>query len=133
MKKSAPILAAIAALSTSMAPAQGLVPTIDSGYEFCQDRPPEPEWMQNLHVRESYKRLLVQSIYRLESYERVADAGDCTCSTLFPPWTSAVQNFNDNYLHLEQFEAMQTRREFQDQGTAIRRSVQDLCESEGNW
>ena len=133
MRAFARILAATAAMYPSLAPAQGLVPTIDSGFEFCQDRPPEPEWMQNLHVRESYKRLLVQSIYRLESYQRAANAGDCTCETLFPPWTDAVQQFNDNYLHLEQFDAMQTRREFQDRGTEIRRSVQSLCEAEGNW
>lgn len=133
MSKLKILLIAVTFFSPSMAPAQGLVPTLDSEFEFCQDRPPEPEWMQNIHVRESYKRLLVQSIYRLEGYQRVANATDCTCDTLFPPWTDAVQHFNDNYLHLEQFEAMQTRRDFQNQGTALRRSVRELCEAEGNW
>lgn len=127
------ILVAAMATAPSIAPAQGLVPSMDSEFEFCQDRPSEPDWMQNIPVRESYKRLLVQSIYRLEGYQRAANAGNCTCDTLFPPWTDAVQHFNDNYLHLEQFEAMQTRREFQDQGTALRRSVRELCEAEGNW
>ncbi|WP_371228022.1 hypothetical protein [Roseovarius sp. 2305UL8-3] len=126
------LLAAIS-FSSATAFAQGLVPTMDSEYEFCQQRPPEPEWVQNLHVRESYKRLLIQSIYRLEGYQRVAASDDCRCDTLFPPWSSAVQHYNDNFLHLEQFEAMQTRRDFQDQGSAVRRSVQELCEAEGNW
>jgi len=96
MSKLKILLIAVTFFSPSMAPAQGLVPTLDSEFEFCQDRPPEPEWMQNIHVRESYKRLLVQSIYRLEGYQRVANATDCTCDTLFPPWTDAVQHFNDN-------------------------------------
>ena len=127
------LLSAALSMPPATAFAQGLVPTIASEYEFCQERPPEPEWMQNLHVRESYKRLLVQSIYRLEGYQRVAASGDCMCDTLFPPWSNAVQHYNDNFLHLEQFEAMQTRRDFQDQGSAVRRSVQELCEAEGNW
>ncbi|GIT88724.1 MULTISPECIES: hypothetical protein [unclassified Roseobacter] len=127
------LLFAAISLSSATAFAQGLVPAMDSEYEFCQKRPPEPEWVQNLHVRESYKRLLIQSIYRLEGYQRVAAFGDCRCDTLFPPWSSAVQQYNDNFLHLEQFEAMQTRRAFQDQGSAVRRSVQKLCEAEGNW
>ena len=126
------LLAAIS-FSSATAFAQGLVLAMDSEYEFCQQRPPEPEWVQNLHVRESYKRLLIQSIYRLEGYQRVAASGDCRCDTLFPPWSNAVQHYNDNFLHLEQFEVMQTRRDFQDQGSAVRRSVQELCEAEGNW
>ncbi|WP_306116299.1 hypothetical protein [Roseovarius sp. MMSF_3305] len=112
---------------------QGLVPTLDREYEFCQERPPEPDWMQNLEARESHKRLLIQAIYRLEGYERVAEAGNCGCDTLYPSWDHAVQRFNDNYLHLEQFDLMQTRREFQNQGNAVRRSVRALCEAEGNW
>ncbi|MEM8635593.1 MAG: hypothetical protein AAGF33_11505 [Pseudomonadota bacterium] len=120
-------------LAPTTVSSQGLVPTLDREYEFCQERPPEPDWMQNLEARESHKRLLIQSIYRLEGYERVTEAGDCGCETLYPSWDNAVQRFNDNYLHLEQFELMETRRDFQDQGTAVRSSVRALCEAEGNW
>lgn len=120
-------------LAPSTVLSQGLVPTLDREYEFCQGRPAEPDWMQNLEARESHKRLLIQSIYRLEGYERVAEAENCGCDTLYPSWDNAVQRFNDNYLHLEQFDLMQTRREFQNQGNAVRRSVRALCEAEGNW
>jgi len=112
---------------------QGLVPTLDNEYEFCQDQPSEPEWMQTLHVREGHKRVLIQAIYFFQRYRLVAEASDCTCSTLYPPWTDAVQHFNDNYLHLQQLEAMQTRSEFQTQGEVLRQSVKELCEAEGNW
>ena len=133
MKMISLMLAAATGLSPALSSAQGLVPTMEREYEFCQERPPEPEWMRNMHARESYKRLLIQSIYRLEGYERVSEAENCECKTLFPSWDNAVQRFNDNYLHLGQFELMQTRREFQDQGTAVRRSVKALCEAVGNW
>mgnify|MGYP000636866877 FL=1 len=133
MRTFALILATAIGLSPELTSAQGLVPTIEREYEFCQERPPEPEWMQNMDARESHKRLLIQSIYRLERYERVAEVGDCECETLYPSWDKAVQRFNDNYLHLEQFELMQTRRVFQDQGNAVRRSVRALCEAVGNW
>lgn len=127
------LLAVAVGTSPTLTSAQGLVPSMEREYEFCQERPPEPEWMQNIDRRENYKRLLIQSIYRLEGYERVSEAGNCECDTLYPSWDSAVQRFNDNYLHLEQFELMQTRRDFEDEGTAVRRSVRALCEAEGNW
>ncbi|MEM8575588.1 MAG: hypothetical protein AAGF48_13240 [Pseudomonadota bacterium] len=112
---------------------QGMVPTMDRQFEFCQDRPLEPEWLENTPVREGYKRLLIQMIYRAESYRRVADANDCSCETVFPPWEHAIQHFNDNYLSLEQFEAMQTREDYRAEGDALRQSVRDLCEAEGHW
>ncbi len=113
--------------------AQGLVPTMDQQFEFCQDRPLEPEWLEKISVREGYNRLLIQMIYRAESYRRVADAGVCSCEVLFPPWDQAIQHFNDKYLGLEQFEAMQTREDYQAEGDAFRQSVKELCEAEGNW
>lgn len=133
MKIGTLILATAVALSPAISVAQGLVPTMNSEYEFCQERPPEPDWMQNLHVRESYKRRLVQSIYQLEGYQRVSEASDCSCDTLYPPWDNAVQRFNDNYLHLERRDAMDTRRDFQDQANTLRRSLRDLCEPIGHW
>lgn len=50
----------IALVSTpSMAFAQGLVPTMEQQFEFCQERPQEPEWMGRLPSRENYKRLVI--------------------------------------------------------------------------
>ena len=112
---------------------QGLVPAMGSEFEFCEDRPIEPEWMENMPAREAHKRVLIQMIYRAESYRRVADAGDCSCETLFPPWDQAIQHFNDHYLSLGQFEAMQTREDYRAEGDAYRQSVREICEAEGNW
>ena len=49
---------------------RNLIPTLDNHPNVCPDQPPEPKWMQNINVRESYKRLLIQQIYRAQSMER---------------------------------------------------------------
>lgn len=133
MKIVTSILLATAIFATAGAYAQGLVPTLDREYEFCENRPEEPQWLQDIHVRENYKRLLVQAIYRFQSYDRVEQAGDCSCDTLYPSWDTAVQVFNDNYLHLERRDAMDTRREFQDRSNDLRQSQRDVCEPIGHW
>lgn len=133
MKPIKPLLLAIAVLMPLGAHSQGLVPTMDGEFEFCEDRPEEPQWLQDIHVRESHKRLLIQAIYDLQSYERVEQAGDCTCDTLYPTWDTAIQTFNDNYLHLERRDAMNARREFQERSTALRQSQRSVCEPFGHW
>ncbi|MEM9360358.1 MAG: hypothetical protein AAGB04_29620 [Pseudomonadota bacterium] len=92
------ILATGINLSPALAPAQGLVPTLNSEYDFCRSRPAEPEWMAELPSRERYKRLVIQTIYRAQGVERVVEAQECSCETRFPTWDNAVQHFNDNYL-----------------------------------
>ena len=127
------LLLASLLLSPSVLSAQGLIPTMDRQFEFCEDRPDEPEWLQNMHVREGHKRLLIQAIYRLQSYERVEQAGNCSCATLYPSWDAAIQVFNDNYLQYDRHETLDTRREFQDRSNALRESQRDLCEPIGHW
>ncbi|MEL6511089.1 MAG: hypothetical protein AAFU69_11085 [Pseudomonadota bacterium] len=128
-----PFLLAIAVLVPVAAHSQGLVPTIEGQFEFCNDRPKEPKWLQDIHVRESHKRLLIQAIYDLQSYERVEQAGDCACDTLYPAWDTAIQTFNDNFLHLERRDAMNARLEFQDRSTVLRQSQKSVCEPLGHW
>lgn len=128
-----PLLFAMAVLVPIGALAQGLVPTMDGQFEFCEERPREPQWLRDIHVRESHKRLLIQAIYELQSYERVEHAGNCSCNTLYPTWDTAIQTFNDNYLHLERRDAMAARRELQDRSTALRQSQKGVCEPLGHW
>lgn len=60
---------------------RNLIPTLDNQPDVCSEQPLEPEWMQNIEMRESYKRLLVQQIYRAESMQRIVDAQSCECAT----------------------------------------------------
>lgn len=127
---------AVAALLLSFpnhAFSQGLVPTMEREFEFCEDRPTEPEWMQNLHVREGQKRLAIQYIYRFQSAERVIEAGECACATRFPTWDAAVQTFNDSYLSGDQNDLREATADFQRQYNELRPQARDICELEGHW
>ena len=61
---------------------RNLIPTLDNRPDVCSEQSPEPEWMQNIDVRESYKRLLIQQIYRAESMKRIVDAQRCRSTHL---------------------------------------------------
>ncbi|MEP3921117.1 hypothetical protein [Ascidiaceihabitans sp.] len=112
---------------------QGLIPTMEREFEFCEDRPTEPEWMQNLHVREADKRLTVQYIYRFQSAERVIEAGECSCATRFPSWDVAVQHFNDNFLTGDRNDLREATADFQRRYNELRPDARDICEREGHW
>lgn len=113
--------------------AEGLVPTIGSDFDFCQDRPPEPEWMAELPSRERYKRLVIQTIYRAQGAERVVEAQNCDCETRFPTWDTAVQHFNDNYLGGDRSALREAEEEHFDRYNELRSAARDLCEAVGNW
>lgn len=113
--------------------AQGLVPTLETPFEFCQDRPLEPAWMTELPSREKYKRLVIQTIYRAQGLERVVEAQDCSCETRFPSWDTAVQHFNDNYLGGDRNALREAEEHHLDRFNELRTTARELCEAEGNW
>lgn len=133
MKKRAYILAAAIAISPAITSAQGLVPTIESEFDFCQDRPVEPEWMSELPSREKYKRLVIQTIYRAQGLERVVEAQECSCETRFPPWDAAVQHFNDNFLGGDRNALREAEEEHLDRFNELRSIAREICEAEGLW
>ena len=112
---------------------QGLVPTMESQFEFCEDRPLQPEWMDNLSVREAYRGLVIQTIYRAQSVERVVEAGECSCSTRFPPWHAAVQHFNDRYLGSDRNGLREANRQYLNRFNELRQQARAVCEIEGHW
>lgn len=80
---------------------RNLIPTIDSVSNICPDRPEEPQWMQEISIRDAYQRVLVQDIYGAHSLAHVVEAGDCACGTRFPPWDSAEAEFFDRFANAE--------------------------------
>lgn len=133
MKKLTVCLAATIGLLPALASAEGLVPTMESEFDFCQDRPVEPEWMSELPSRERYKRLVIQTIYRAQGLERVVAAEECSCETRYPSWDTAVQHFNDNYLGGDRNALREAEEEHFDRFTDLRSTARSLCEAEGNW
>ena len=128
-----PLLVAACILSPTLAVSQGLVPTLVSEYEFCRERPGEPEWMSELPSHERYKRLVIQTIYRAQSLERVVEAQECSCQTRYPSWDTAVQHFNDNYLGGDRNALREAEEEHFDRYNELRASARTLCEAEGHW
>lgn len=133
MKLPTVIVSAAISLIPALAPAQGLVPTLNNEYDFCQSRPAEPEWMAELPSRERYKRLVIQTIYQAQGVERVVEAQECSCDTRFPSWDTAVQHFNDNYLGGDRNALREAEEEHFDRYNELRSAARELCEAEGNW
>ncbi|MEH6739025.1 MAG: hypothetical protein V7695_10850, partial [Sulfitobacter sp.] len=68
---------------------RNLIPSLESIPDVCSERPNEPDWMQNIALRDAYQRVLVQDIYRAQNMERVVETKSCDCATRFPTWDSA--------------------------------------------
>ena len=112
---------------------QGLVPTMEQTFEFCQERPSEPEWIGSLPSRENYKRIVIQTIYRAQGLERVVEAGECSCPTRFPSWDTAVQHFNDRYLGADRNALREAEDRYLTRFSQLRLAAREICEVEGNW
>ncbi len=126
----------VLALSSGVSPAlaeRNLVPSLNSEPDVCVNRPAEPDWMQNISVREAYKRVLVQDIYRAQSLERIVASGECACKTRFPPWDAAEAEFLERFAAAERREMLEASDTFNRRANALRHEAMAICEPEGNW
>ena len=112
---------------------RNLIPTLDNRPDVCPDQPPEPEWMQNIDVRESYKRLLVQQIYRAQSMQRIVDTQYCDCTTRFPSWEAAERVYIERYASSEYWDVVDATSAYRRQANELRRAAMPICEAAGNW
>ncbi len=108
-------------------------PSLDSTSDVCIDRPAEPEWMQNITVREAYRRVLVQDIYRAQNLERIVETGSCTCDTRFPSWEAAETEFRERFNTAERWEMLEASDTYNRRANALRPDAMAICEAEGNW
>lgn len=127
------LLTSAIALSTATTLAQGLVPSMEKQFDFCVDRPMEPEWMGNLPSREKYKRLVIQTIYRAQSVERIVQSGECSCKTRFPDWDASVQQFNDRYLGTDRSRLREANSLYLARFNELRNVAKSICETVGHW
>lgn len=112
---------------------QNLVPSLDSTSDICPDRPEEPQWMQEIDVREAYRRVLVQDIYRAQSLTRIVEAGECSCQTRFPEWDAAEAEFLERYASAERWEMLEASDVYGREANARRTQAMAICEAEGTW
>lgn len=134
MKLHALILLLALALVTSNASAErNLVPSLDSPPDICADRPSEPDWMQTIGLREAYRRVLVQGIYRAQNLTRIVEAGECSCQTRFPDWDAAEAEFLERYASAERWEMLEASDVYGREANALRPQAMAICEAAGNW
>lgn len=112
---------------------RNLIPRLDNQPDVCPEQPAEPVWMQEIDVRHSYKRLLVQQIYRAQSMQRIIDAQDCVCPTRYPSWEAAETVFFENYATAEYWDAVEATSDFRRIANELRLEAMPICEAVGNW
>jgi|TARA_R110002072_G_scaffold96296_1_gene211865 hypothetical protein len=123
----------IAATGIPAAAERNLVPTLGSKPDVCADGPAEPDWMQNVGVREAYKRVLVQDIYRAQNLERIVESGACACDLRFPSWEAAETEFLERFAAAERWEMLEASDTYNRRANALRPEAMAICEAEGNW
>ncbi|MEH6830296.1 MAG: hypothetical protein V7661_05580 [Sulfitobacter sp.] len=112
---------------------RSLIPSLESIPDVCSERPNEPEWMENIALRDAYQRVLVQDIYRAQSMERVVETGSCDCATRFPSWDSAEGTFRENHADADRSEMLQASDTYNRRANDLRPRAQAICEAVGNW
>ncbi|MEM8572692.1 MAG: hypothetical protein AAGG56_17580 [Pseudomonadota bacterium] len=112
---------------------RNLVPSLDNVSDVCVERPIEPDWMQNIGLREAYKRVLVQDIYRAQNLERIVEEGNCDCVTRFPSWETAETLFFERFADAERWEMLEASDDFNRRANAARSEALAICEAAGNW
>mgnify|MGYP001110710628 CR=1 FL=1 len=124
------------ALGMTSSPAfaeRNLVPTLDRSFNVCPDRPAEPSWMQDIPLRQTYQRVLVQDIYRAQNLERVVESGSCDCEARFPSWDAAEAVFREVHASDERWEMLQASDAYNRRANAARPAAKAICEAAGNW
>ena len=127
------VLSLILLSSTIVSAERDLVPTLENPPDVCQERPPEPEWIRKIDMRDAYKRLLVQQIYRAQSMRRIVSAQNCSCTTRYPSWEAAEAMFFDRYAAAEYWDVVEATSEYRRRANELRLEAMPICEAAGNW
>ena len=112
---------------------RNLIPSLESIPDVCSERPNEPNWMENIALRDAYQRVLVQDIYRAQNMERVVEMGSCKCDTRFPTWDTAEGTFRENHADADRSEMLQASDTYNRRANDLRPQAQAICEATGNW
>jgi hypothetical protein len=120
-------------IAPPLAAERNLIPSLESIQDVCSERPNEPDWMENITLRDAYQRVLVQDIYRAQSMARIVEEGSCDCATRFPTWESAEGTFRENHADADRSEMLQASDTYNRRANDLRPQAQAICEAAGNW
>ena len=112
---------------------RNLLPSLESIPDVCPERPNEPDWMQNIALRDAYKRVLVQDIYRAQNMERIVETGSCECADRFPTWDRAEDTFRDSHADADRSGMLQASDTYNRLANDLRSQAKAICEAAGNW
>jgi len=112
---------------------RNLVPGLENIPDICSKSPDEPEWMENIALRDAYHRVLVQDIYRAQNMERIVETKSCDCATRFPTWDNAEDTFRENHADANRSEMLQASETYNRRANDLRPQAQAICEAAGNW
>jgi len=112
---------------------RNLVPSLERTCDVCPDRPAEPDWMQNIALRDAYQRVLVQDIYRAQNLEQIVTTGTCPCNVRFPEWDEAETTFRENHATATRWEMLDASESYNRQANELRLEAKAICEAAGNW
>ncbi|NIZ14119.1 hypothetical protein [Phaeobacter sp. HF9A] len=136
--KPARLTLALVALAVSLlaVPAfaeRNMVPTLDRSFDVCPDRPAEPNWMQEIPLRQAYQRVLVQDIYRAQNLERIIETESCDCEIRFPSWDAAEAEFHKQHASDERWKMLEASDAYNQRANDVRLEAKAICETAGNW
>ena len=136
--KPARLTLALVALAVSLlaVPAfaeRNMVPTLDRSFDVCPDRPAEPNWMQEIPLRQAYQRVLVQDIYRAQNLERIIETESCDCEIRFPFWDAAEAEFHEQHASDERWKMLEASDAYNQRANDVRLEAKAICETAGNW
>jgi hypothetical protein len=112
---------------------RNLVPSLERTYDVCPDRPAEPDWMQNIALRDAYQRVLVQDIYRAQNLEQIVTTGTCPCNVRFPEWDEAETTFREKHATATRWEMIGASETYNRRANNLRLEAEAICEATGNW
>ena len=128
------LLDAPLAAQTSPQVANDLTVTITpQQYRLCNDRPARPTWMDEVHLRESYKATTVMELYEIRAWETITESDDCGCDVRFPSWDASDTEYQQSFAGLSQAEHSALRRELIERRKQLESTVREICEAQGNW
>jgi len=119
---------------TDQAKAQTASTPDRNDYAFCSERPAEPEYLENMDMRDAHRRILVQRMYTEAALKAVVETGDCACETRFPPWDAAIERYlNIHAGTSERWEILELTSSYRKTANDYRKIARPICVEEGNW
>ncbi|WP_199258182.1 hypothetical protein [Paracoccus binzhouensis] len=127
------IALAVSLLAVPAFAERNMVPTLDRSFDVCPDRPAEPNWMQEIPLRQAYQRVLVQDIYRAQNLERIIETESCDCEIRFPSWDAAEAEFHEQHASDERWKTLEASDAYNQRANDVRLEAKAICETAGNW